>query len=86
MIKVWYDQAWEDYLYWITQDKKTIKKINNLLKAIDRGDEARIGKAEILKHKDGFWCSMRIDGENRLVYRVKDNKIEIAQCKGHYEK
>lgn len=85
MIKVWYDKAWEDYLYWLSQDKKTIKKINSLIKCIDRGDDTRIGKAEILKHKDGFWCSMRIDEKNRLVYRIKDNKIEIAQCKGHYD-
>lgn len=85
MIKIWYDKAWEDYLFWLAQDKKTLKRINLLIKSLERGDEARIGKAEILKHKDGFWCSLRIDEANRLVYRIKDGKIEISQCRGHYK-
>ena len=61
MTKIWYDKAWEDYLYWLTQDKKTLKRINLLIKSLERGDEARIGKAEILRHNDCFWCSVRID-------------------------
>ena len=67
------------------KDRKIFKKINRLIKSLERDDGARLGKAEILRHKDGFWCAMRIDDENRLVYRIKDGKIEIAQCKGHYE-
>ena len=47
MTKIWYDKAWEDYMYWLTQDKKTLKRINLLIKSLERGDEARIGKAEV---------------------------------------
>lgn len=85
MTKIGQDGAWDDYLYWLTQDKKTVKRINALIKCIERGDDAKIGKPEILKYKDGSWCSMRIDEKNRLVYRVKDNAVEIAQCRGHYD-
>lgn len=82
---VWDEEAWEDYLYWQTQDKKTLKRINNLIKDIDRNQYQGIGKPEPLK-KDlsGLW-SRRIDDKNRLVYRIKNEIIEIAQCKGHYK-
>lgn len=84
MIKIWADAAWEDYLYWQGQDKKTLKRINLLLKDIDRNRHEGIGKPEPLKHdKQGFW-SRRIDESNRLVYRIKDGCIEIAQCRTHY--
>ena len=85
MRKIWFDEAWEDYIYWQTQDKKTLKRINMLLKDIERENFDGIGKPEPLKGDlSGFW-SRRIDHLNRLVYRISDNLIEIVSCKGHYE-
>lgn len=84
MIKVWDDFAWEDYLYWQMQGKKTLKKINQLLQDIDRNGYTGIGKPEPLKgNLQGYW-SRRIDETNRLIYRIKDNHIEILQCRSHY--
>lgn len=78
------EQAFEEYLYWQAQDKKTLRRINALLKDISRSPFEGIGKPEPLKHdKSGLW-SRRIDDTNRLVYRVTDEQIEIYQCKGHY--
>ncbi len=77
--------AWEDYLYWQTQDRKTLKKINNLLKEIDRTGTTRIGKAELLKGDLNGSVSVRIDGVNRLVYRLEAGIIKIEQCRGHYK-
>jgi toxin YoeB len=76
--------AWEDYLYWQVQDKKTIKRVNQLLKDIDRNGYEGLGKPEPLKGELSGWWSRRIDEVNRLVYRVKDDCIEIAQCGTHY--
>ena len=85
MRKVWFDEAWEDYLYWQTQDKKTLKRINLILLDIDRNGYSGIGNPEPLKGElSGFW-SRRIDGMNRLVYRLKDDVAEILSCKGHYD-
>jgi len=79
------DTGWEDYLYWQLGDKKTLKKINALLKDIDRSPFVGLGKPEPLKHnKQGYW-SRRIDDTNRIVYKIEDNKIIIVQCKGHYD-
>ncbi|MDD6571983.1 MAG: Txe/YoeB family addiction module toxin [Thermoflexaceae bacterium] len=85
MIKIWHDDAWEDYLYWQKQDKKTLRRINQLLKDIERnGYRGGIGKAEPLKGDlSGFW-SKRIDDKNRIVFRIKEERIEIAQCGSHY--
>jgi len=85
MKKVWFDEAWDDYVYWQTQDKKTLKKINQLLKQIEREPYSGIGKPELLKHNLSGWWSRQIDDANRLVYRIKNEKIELAQCKGHYD-
>lgn len=86
MIKIWHNDAWEDYLYWQAQDKKTLKKINNLIRDIERNPYDGIGKPERLKH-DLFECySRRIDEVNRLVYRIKENRLEILQCRTHYVK
>ena len=85
MNKVWFDEAWDSYIYWQIQDKKTVKKINQILKQIDREPYSGIGKPEPLKHKLSGWWSRQIDDANRLVYRIKNGKIEIAQCKGHYD-
>jgi len=84
MIKVWDDDAWEDYLYWQTQDKKTLRKINALIKDIDRNGYDGIGKPEPLTGAlTGYW-SRRIDEKNRLVYKIEDGTIRIAQCRTHY--
>ncbi len=82
---IWHDAAWADYLYWQTQDKKTLKRINQLIKDIERNGNDGIGKPEPLKGDlSGFW-SRRIDDGNRLVYLLDGSgRIQIAQCKGHY--
>lgn len=78
--------AWEQYLYWQVQDKKTLKRINMLLKDIQRNAFEGIGLPEPLKNDlSGYW-SRRIDEKNRLVYRLNDEVIEIIQCKTHYGK
>ena len=85
MIKVWSDHAWEDYLYWQNQDKKILKRINQLIKDIDRNGYEGIGKPEPLKYElQGYW-SRRIDDEHRLIYRIVDNNIEIVSCRLHYQ-
>ena len=84
MDKIWQDTAWADYLYWQTQDKKTLKKINRLLQDIDRNGYQCQGKPEPLKGDlSGFW-SVHIDEKNRIVFRIVDNRMEIAQCGSHY--
>ena len=78
------DDGWEDYLYWQTQDKKTLSRINALLKDIQRSPFTGTGKPEPLKHdKSGYW-SRRINDSDRLVYRMNGDTVEILQCKGHY--
>jgi toxin YoeB len=84
MIKAWDDEAWEDYLYWQTQDKKTLKRINQLLKDIDRNGYDGIGKPEMLSGNLAGYCSRRIDDCNRIVYKITKNRIEIIQCGSHY--
>ena len=85
MNKTWSDIAWNDYLYWQTQDRKTLKKINELIKDIDRNGYKCKGKPEPLKgNLSGFW-SVRIDQKHRLVFRIEDGVLEIAQCRTHYE-
>ena len=84
MIKLWYDKAWADYLYWQTQDKKTLKRINKLIQDIERNGYNGIGKPEPLKENlAGFW-SVQIDEKNRIVFRIEDDKLEIWQCGSHY--
>ena len=78
------NKAWEDYLYWQSLDKKTIKRINALLRDIARDPFSGIGKPEPLSGDlSGFW-SRRIDDTNRLVYRINNGVIEILSCRGHY--
>ena len=84
MNKLWQDEAWEDYIYWQAQDKKTLKRINQLLQDINRNGYEGIGKPEPLKGKFSGWWSRRIDDTNRLVYRINNGQIEIAQCRSHY--
>ncbi|AMD95939.1 Txe/YoeB family addiction module toxin [Leptotrichia sp. oral taxon 847] len=85
MKKIWFEEAWNDYLYWQVQDKKTLKRINQLIKDIEKNHPIGIGKPEQLKGDlSGFW-SRRIDDRNRLVYRIIDEEIlEIVSCRGHY--
>ena len=79
------ESAWEDYLYWQMQDKKTLKRINALLQDIARNGNTGIGKPEPLRgNLSGFW-SRRIDDVHRLVYRITEDSIQIIQCKGHYD-
>lgn len=78
------EEGWEDYLYWQTQDKRILKRINQLLRDILRNGYDGIGKPEPLKGDlSGLW-SRRIDESNRIVYRVKEDVIEIVQCGSHY--
>jgi len=84
MYKIWSDEAWEDYLYWQNQDKKTLKRINLLIQDIDRNGYKGLGKPEALSgNLSGFW-SRRIDDKNRIVYRIRNKNLEIAQCGSHY--
>ncbi len=84
MKKIFSDQAWEDYLYWQKTDKRILKKINELIKDVDRNGNEGIGKPEALRHSlAGMW-SRRITEEHRMVYRIVDDSIEIAQLRYHY--
>jgi len=84
MNKVFSDQAWDDYLFWIENDRKILKRIHELLKDIERNGNIGIGKPEPLKHDlAGFW-SRRITEEHRLIYSLEANSIFIAKCRKHY--
>lgn len=81
---VWDQDAWTDYEWWQIQDRKTLKRINTLLRDIARHGNEGIGKPEPLKHGfQGYW-SRRITGEHRLVYRIAGDEIRIAACRYHY--
>ena len=80
----WTDEAWSDYIYWQSQDKKTLKRINKLIIDVKRSPFEGIGKPEALKENlSGFW-SRRIDDTNRLVYAVSSTAITIISCRYHY--
>ncbi|WP_425469864.1 Txe/YoeB family addiction module toxin [Vibrio pectenicida] len=80
----WTDDAWDDYMYWQTQDKKTLRRINKLINDVKRSPFEGIGKPEPLKENlSGFW-SRRIDDTNRLFYAVDDQAITIISCRYHY--
>ena len=82
---LWEDRAWDDYLYWQKQDKKTLKCINILINDIKRNPFDGIGKPEPLKENlSGYW-SRRIDDKNRVVYYEQDNIVYILACRGHYD-
>ena len=85
MTKIWSDKAWDDYLSWQTEDKRTLKKINDLIKDIERNGLSKgIGKPEPLKHRKAW--SRRIDHANRLIYNFDgDKNLLIIACRGHYE-
>jgi toxin YoeB len=78
------EQAWEDYLYWQKTDRQILKRINSLAKEIKRDPVEGIGKPEPLKHAlSGYW-SRRINDEHRIVYKVQDDSILVAQLRYHY--
>ncbi|MDB5288382.1 MAG: yoeB 1 [Mucilaginibacter sp.] len=81
---IFLDQAWEDYLYWQSTDKATLKKINSLVKEIERMPFEGSGKPEPLKHNLAGWWSRRITLEHRLVYKIDNEAVVILQCKYHY--
>ena len=85
-ILAWTREAWSDYVYWQGQDKKTLKRINELLTDSLRRPFEGVGKPEHLKENlSGFW-SRRIDASNRLVYAVDDNQLTVISCRYHYDK
>jgi toxin YoeB len=85
MIVSFADDAWDDYLYWQKNDKKILNKINRLIKEIAREPFEGIGDPEPLKYNwSGYW-SRRITIEHRLVYKVTDDDLMIAQCRYHYQ-
>ena len=83
---VWDENAWSDYLCWQTQDRKALKRINALLKDIERNGNEGLGKPEPLKHGfRGYW-SRRVTDEHRLVYKILEEEVRIAACRYHYER
>ena len=83
---IWSEDAWDDYLYWQNQDKRTIKKINSLIKDIERNGPLKgIGEPEALKGNLRGEYSRRINEKDNLVYQLEDGKIFIVHCRGHYE-
>jgi len=84
MNKIFSDISWEHYLYWQVNDKKVFRKINDLIKNIDRNGNEGLGKPEPLKHElSGLW-SRRITDEHRLIYGIDTENIYIYSCRGHY--
>lgn len=81
---VFSERAWEEYLYWQGQDRKTLTRINHLIREVQRDPFAGIGKPEPLKHALGGYWSRRITDEHRLVYKVQDESLWIAQVRYHY--
>lgn len=80
-----FPEAWEDYLYWQTQDKKTLKRLNALLQDILRNGYTGIGKPEPLSGNLSGWWSRRIDDTNRIVYKIENDQIVVARCRSHYQ-
>ena len=84
MLKIWHEEAWAEYLAWQGEDRKTLRRINVLLDSIDRNGYECMGKPEPLRHDLAGWWSVRINGTDRIVFRIADGKLEILACKGHY--
>lgn len=84
MILEWHPEAWEQYTYWQTKNKKILRRVNELIKDIKRGPFCGLGSPEPLKHGlSGYW-SRRIDNEHRLVYKCKGEAVIILSCRFHY--
>ncbi len=84
MKKIWLDGVWEEYLYWQQKDKVAFKKINNLIKSIDRNGYYCIGKPEKLSGNLSSWWSVRFSDKNRIIFRIKNDSIEFLQIGTHY--
>lgn len=82
---LWEERGWEDYCYWQTQDRKTLKRINTLIKEMQRDPYSGIGKPEPLRGDLSGWWSRRIDQANRIVYSEKNGDLIIAACRGYYD-
>ncbi len=85
MNRVFTDQGWEDYLHWTQQDRKTLRKVNELIKECCRTPHGGTGHPEPLRGDYSGWWSRRIDEKNRLVYRIEEDRIIIMQCRSHYD-
>ena len=86
MNKFFTENAWKDYVYWHTEDRKTLKRINMLIEDISRNGHDGIGKPEPLTGDlSGFW-SRRINEKDRLVYRIQDDEVQIISCRYHYSR
>jgi toxin YoeB len=80
---VWDEDAWADYLWWQGQDRRMLRRINQLIQDIQRNGNEGIGRPELLKYMQGYW-SRRINEEHRLVYKVVEDEVRIAACRYHY--
>jgi toxin YoeB len=84
MILRWDQTAWDDYVWWQVDDRKVLKRINLVIKDIERNGNEGIGKPERLKHGFHDYWSRRITDEHRLIYKVADSEVRIASCRYHY--
>lgn len=84
MLLVWDENAWADYLWWQSQDRRVLKRINALIQDIVGNGNAGIGKPEPLKHDFAGYWSRRITDEHRLVYKIAIDEVRIAACRYHY--
>ena len=85
MRKIWSDGAWDDYLWWQSQDKRTLKRIKDIERSCSEPGSVPAGKAERLKYSRFGLSSVRIDATNRLVHKIEDGALLIVSCKGHYQ-
>jgi len=81
----WHEAAWEDYLWWQTQDRKTLRRINSLIQDIHRNGYQTTGKPEQLHGDLAGWWSVRINQEHRLLFAIEDDVLVIYECRKHYE-
>lgn len=79
------EQAWSEYQDWLELDPRGLKRLNKLIESVCRDPYSGIGKPEQLRHNWSGWWSRRIDSEHRLVYRIEDGFLVIAQCRFHYD-
>lgn len=85
MKKLWHDSAWADYEYWQTQDRKTLRRVNTLIRDIERNGYSGMGKPEPLRGNLSGWWSVRINAANRIVFKIESETLVIFACRGHYE-